>query len=697
MKNIYLNDKKFLKALDLEPFKEQYIKITILDFVSELPLVSLEGKCISGSCNLSGASNVRRTASCSIAVDKEGITRYGYSTSEQYYDITEVDNLISINKKVCLEVGFSNTLQEIDIWERYKNYNIIWFPLGVYVIKAGSVSKSNSGINISLTLNDKMSLLNGDVGGVIPAATNFSEEETFNAFGTERTVKKILIKDIIRNLVVEFGGENPENVLISDVPETALKVMKWTGRDPIYYINNKNNKYLTKTKPSTESNYSTFAYGQDIGYVSEPFIYPGDLECGAGETVTSVLDKIKNGLGNYEYYYDLEGRFIFQEIKNFLNSNPVSTLLELDKKDYQMVANFSTSAYNFDAEAAALIMSISSSPQFPNIKNDFLVWGATKMTTGADKPIRYRLAFEDKPNIGINRFALVYTDYRGLQTVLPLNNDNYEYTTEKKFNDHKKYYYYKKDNDTLGSVWHWDEEKQAYRVYSEYEICYLQSADWRTEVFYQGLWAEDSTFAQQPYYAELNSEWTKIINVKGEKIGTKDAFPIYKDTFRSNDTSSYEYWLDFIEDSKFNIKDIGRRTKVISDNSINCLFPVKIENNLYALADGDVSQERKDAEFLRGYDLIQVSESIYNDMVVSGSNSSAYEKIKELIYNYTSYNESINLTIAPIYYLEPNTRITVCDTSVGINGDYLIKTMSLPLAPNGSSSISAAKIIEKSF
>nr|DAE09686.1 MAG TPA: Neugrin [Myoviridae sp. ctjhW4] len=33
----------------------------------------------------------------------------------------------------------------------------------------------------------------------------------------------------------------------------------------------------------------------------------------AGDTVTSALDKIKQVLGNYEYFYDLDGNFIFQE------------------------------------------------------------------------------------------------------------------------------------------------------------------------------------------------------------------------------------------------------------------------------------------------------------------------------------------------------------------------------------------------
>jgi len=30
-----------------------------------------------------------------------------------------------------------------------------------------------------------------------------------------------------------------------------------------------------------------------------------------GDTVTSILDKLVKMLGDYEYFYDLEGRFVF--------------------------------------------------------------------------------------------------------------------------------------------------------------------------------------------------------------------------------------------------------------------------------------------------------------------------------------------------------------------------------------------------
>ena len=48
-----------------------------------------------------------------------------------------------------------------------------------------------------------------------------------------------------------------------------------------------------------------------MGYIYTNFVYPGELIGNAGSTITEILDKIKNTLGNYEYFYDIEGNFHF--------------------------------------------------------------------------------------------------------------------------------------------------------------------------------------------------------------------------------------------------------------------------------------------------------------------------------------------------------------------------------------------------
>ena len=55
-KYIYLNDSDFLQEIDELPIKEQFVKITILDW-NENPIQDIQGKVISGNININGNYN----------------------------------------------------------------------------------------------------------------------------------------------------------------------------------------------------------------------------------------------------------------------------------------------------------------------------------------------------------------------------------------------------------------------------------------------------------------------------------------------------------------------------------------------------------------------------------------------------------------------------------------------------------------
>jgi hypothetical protein len=57
--------------------------------------------------------------------------------------------------------------------------------------------------------------------------------------------------------------------------------------------------------------------------------------------------------------------------------------------------------------------------------------------------------------------------------------------------------------------------------------------------------------------------------------------------------------------------------------------------------------------------------------------------LDELLYNHSYCTESINISAIPIYYLDVNTRISVCDELSKINGEYIVSRISLPLTYNG--------------
>ena len=703
----YLYDSNFLKQLDEEPYKEIFIRIAVLDFKTESVIANIEGKSTGGNININGSSAMRRTMSCSLVADPQGIQLQGKTGYRQYSNITEVENIISLNKKIRVEVGISNILKKNLMYNAYSKYDIIWFPQGTYVIKAASIAQNNAGINISLTLNDKTSLLNGDMGGTIPAATVFSESEKYSIDGFERTVDLILIKDIIKHIVVNFGGEKPENIIITDVPDTALKELKWAGPTPLY-LRKENDASLRYTLDMPLTYEKVYANGDSIGYMNEPFVYPGTLECAAGETVASVLDKIKNALGNFEWFYDIHGHFIFQEIKNYINNSYVTDYLALTENNYLSFINPSKSVYTFDNKK--IVTSISNAPQFGNIKNDFVVWGSTKTITGTDKPIRYHVAFDNKPDIKTEpRFAFVYTDYRGLQQVIILNvkdktenNIFYKEITELAEMTDKNLYYILSPE----LIMHWDEELCDYQPLQGWEACYLKTNDWRTELYFLGLETNDLSFEQNYYAAELNAEWPKIYNVRFKKSEepTQKGYNIYEGGYINNKTKdSYEYWLDFLEGnsfggvSQFNVSNIGRRTKVVTHNNATTIFPVSLENYYIIETDGETLQEIEEAVEKQQQTWIQMPSDIFKNCVMNNSQYSAYEKMKELLYTHTQYAETVALSAIPIYYLEPNTRITIEDNNTHVHGDYLIKSISLPLTANGVSNISCSRCVEKTF
>ena len=98
---------------------------------------------------------------------------------------------------------------------------------------------------------------------------------------------------------------------------------------------------------------------------------------------------------------------------------------------------------------------------------------------------------------------------------------------------------------------------------------------------------------------------------------------------------------------------------------------------------------------VNGMNYTQVEGAIYDSLAAGKDYNSAYAYARDLLYQYTSYNETVTLQVVPIYYLDVNSRITVRDTESGIFGDYNINSISVPLDVSSLMSISASKVIER--
>lgn len=995
----YLRDPDFLKQFDTEHLKEQYAKITLLDW-EEKPIKDIHGIITGGSLNVDGKSSLRRT--CSLQV---------FVYESEYVSVTDINNLISLNKKVKLSIGFINTT------DKYLEYDKIWFPQGTFVITQCSISHSTGGVSISVSLKDKMCLLNGECGGTIPASTQFDEYETIDEETGGWIIRRPTIVQIIRECVNHFGGEQLGKIFISDLDTRIKKVYKWIGNTPVYLLCKKGSFELTSKEEETEgfikvtsfanmednkdkNLYMVLEYGRDIGYLYTDFYFPSELIANAGDNVCTILDKIKNALGNFEYFYDVDGNFHFQEIKNYLNNSQAKTInqrlsgkkvnnegieievakMQLDGDNYLLDISKGKTVYEFDN--SNLITSYSNSPQFSQIKNDFIVWGIKESASGVKLPIRYHLAIDAKPDIGNEYEVFFYLDpddnikkakkpmeynsrgefptngvegtfymdkqtriiykwdpnkkdyiattgqevltyanyaeiealgirkgeenkrevkknvvyldastnktyiwskdpnsehYKEIQNKLDdLRKHGEEFTIdinekikqleEKKkvlrdendkltkgdyakliqnINDKtedlnvkdlrikqaeaaieqvekdkksadaeiakyktaistanaQKVLYQKelessstteerkeilrelikdKENAVLGydmqidvikinietvfnkeieeynkqieelealkegiekELENFNKKKTEYDAildsrrkevelindqiafqkaqleaaqevetskremleedqyeFIEYTTAGMQKIktdDWRTELYLQGSISEPLAISSNYYYTELLNEWPKLYDVEKAEF--------YQEVL--DEPSDIDFFLDFIDTtadiSKFSVSNIGRRTKVVNDNSINCIFEPDIPPFILIEKSkgGEEEEARVNKEIAecidRGQQYMQISTSILESMAAGGSLRSAYDKVRELLYQYTSYNESISVQAIPIYYLEPNTRIGVHDIESNIYGDYVISSISIPLDISGTMTIQATRALER--
>ena len=634
---------------------------------------------------------MRRTATLSIFAE------------EKENNLANIDNLFAINKKCILQLGIVNKvpnyiyktidektekaeLHTINYQNQYGN--IIWFPLGVYVMFNPAVAHAITGVTISMNLKDKMCLLNGDLGGEIHSAVDFgSQDQLIDADSVTLQNNSTLIYNIIKQLVNHWGNEKLDNIIISEVPLQIKKTVKWIGEDDVYLITTGNPK-LTTVEPE-QGQYEIKSPGQDIGFIYDNFCYPGELSCNAGDTVTSILDKIIGIMGNYQYFYDVFGNFVFREKQNYLNMTNVAywtkesnlqqktlelpmdsykTEVRLTKPIYSFIENEYTSAYN-------------NTLNFNNIKNDFVVWGSRQtMNSNYRIPCRYHLAIDKKPSVGHKHSIALYEDsVHVIRAVAYAENKPAEGTF------------------LFPQAILQDAKGKIFKIIEN-----RSSVDWREQLYYQMLEDQkkgtgtnteiNNSYFQ--YYAELKEQFPKIFDLKEQK---------YKDTI-IKDPEEIDYFLDFIDESsqlgQYSVNNIGRRAKIIDANNegINCVFEPEIPDIVY-IDTTRYTQEELESQITHfrniGQRYIQIPSEYYSLLSIGGVLNSCYEMIKDLLYQYTHVNNTISISTLPIYYFEPNTRITIEDSPSGIYGDYIIQSISLPLDISSMMTINAYKALQK--
>lgn len=717
-KNFVLLDKYFLKQLDEWNEKEVYIKIISLDF-AENPRSEIEGYATGGSIKVDGSSAVRRVCSLNMIANNASVN----------------DSDWALESKFKVEVGLRNFIN--------KNYDdIIWFPLGVYIISSFAMTSNAQGFSVSIQGRDKMCLLDGSVGGNIFASHDFGKLEIRkNDEMTE--LQDILIYDIIKNAIHEYALEPYENIIINDLEDCSVELLDYKVKNKqlmIYKV------VLDSSIDQTDSGMAfeghkvfealkdvvdgtrvevdgrvyervkQVAYGDTVGYRLTDLTYAGDLILGAGSTITQMLDAIVKMLGEFEYFYDLYGRFVFQRKKIYYNVNWTNAVTNEKETRYDSVENGSENAYEFTK--GLLIESYNNKPNLTNIKNDFTIWGKNLK----DYPIHLRCAIDDKPVYYrplVNKdkgelwgtSPIIFTE-KGEELEVDIVCDwrelIYQMGLDYLQSDSKIAQLTKEiagslDDDSLEAkkkeLIQWENAwKTGYVPY------YTDIVDFWRILYDIDNWGQN--YHWNPDYIKCirNFNYIKVENGKGEYIYDEELktwiekdggnynrdLENYTDSIHFINHKNFIFWFDFLEDSyldKYKVSNIGRRPKVVNDTEISAIFFEDTPNVLFV----DPNNTTPQTETSLSYTRLNLIGGLSNYVQISTQGKSAKEALDNLIYTHTYYQESITLNCIPIYYLEPNVRISVYDTNSGINGEYIIKSYNLQLTYNGSMSITATR------
>lgn len=719
----FMNDRSFLLKLNQHKVREYLAAIMVLDFETENPIARLEGKVVSGSMTVAANSAVRKTCSLTIVFD------------EDTKNITDINNLIAIDKKISLSLGLKNPFYHLPQYAQYGEE--LWFKQGLFVITRASSSISVSSAQVSIELQDKMAFLNGTCGGTLPANTSFHDRIIYDKDGNY-TTEYPLIKEIIFEAVNHYGGEHPSRIVIEDVPDVGRKVVRWRGSTPINFqseIDAKNSgRSFVIAAPPVAGFENTYYQGDLVGYRETPLTYPGELILKMGQTVTNLLDEIVSTLGNYEYFYDAEGIFHFRQIKNYqatgvtpLNYDPTITVevvdsqgnisqqtQDLDKSLQSLYfPRYTDDAFINEFADQNLVSQIGYNPDYSKIKNDFICWGTKQDDSNSEVMVRYHLAIDVRPKdipkpVTEEEIEVIRDNYslchKTIRKVMNKNDGTISrYAVENAYIPDEV-------NETWGEVAALSLDEAFPDLDASYHF------NWREELYRQALLAYGTSTEGSYYDEELMAEWRNIFDPSSTwDLKGMDSFQRnWEDHFgEDNDETPWagytvdvkiapeklRYWLDIIDTSAgvgvYGVNRIGRRTIAQENTKINQVFEGEIPDLVFIENTGQPQEMIENTQYYisigQAYSFVNPDQLQYFQEV--NSFGTCYESVREMLYNNLIYNATASLTAIPILYLDVNKVVHLNFPELGITGDFVINNISMQFGNNPTMSLSLNEAI----
>lgn len=152
------------------------------------------------------------------------------------------------------------------------------------------------------------------------------------------------------------------------------------------------------------------------------------------------------------------------------------------------------------------------------------------------------------------------------------------------------------------------------------------------------------------------------------------------------------FWLEFLDSpgselGQYSIPIVGDRAKADNDTAVTSIYFRETPQVIFYSDADSVDMTAKS-----GYVYVNIPDAVENYFTISAQGKSAKDVIDENLYNYGYCVEEISFVTIPIYYLEPNEWVSIYDKESHIEGEYVIRQMTIQLAFNGTMSVNATKL-----
>ena len=398
------------------------------------------------------------------------------NTDNKTYDITIDDNSIygfivegcnkddrfvwTIEQKIPIAIIIQEMLHQFG-QERYSN--IIIRDIDPYALEM---------LDSAFTDSNHYLLHNGDIYCKFINQTELKND--YVIYGTNEDISNLIFRNYI---------DEDDVSLINIIADTTMeKEVK------------KPTQIIKRGEPEIKYTVQPIYNGETAGYGMTLLVYPDELIGQPGDSITSILDKIVNMMGDYEYFYDLNGQFVFQAKPAYVKT-AWNKRISFDTENYIDASELANRvAYTFDD--SALTTQYQNTPNMNNIKNDYIIWGERKSLSGNSIKFHGRYAIENIP--------LEYTDFNG-----------YTWTSNRAQSLIQAIYNKKKD--AIDKYQHIYEYPNNYMPESEENGGWWEINDWAN--YYQSVFGIDLS---------VSSNWMKDYHPPYDQAVKQEALEIFK-------------------------------------------------------------------------------------------------------------------------------------------------------------------------